>query len=108
PRPAPDARRARAAALLARRAAAARQRAARADVAGRASAAAGARLRAPGGVAQEALPGAARDDRPMADLRRLGARLRRPRAAPLPLSRALVGRPGSGDPGQDDPGRALP
>ncbi len=60
PGPAPDARRARAAPLLARRAPAAGQRAARPDVARRPAAAAAARLRAARGLAQEALPRAAR------------------------------------------------
>ena len=67
-RPAADAGRAAPAPLLARRAAAARQRAARRDVARRPAAAAAARLRAARGVAQEALPRAARDHRAVAGL----------------------------------------
>ena len=64
-----------------------------------------ARLRPARGLAQEALPRPARHDRPVADLRPLGARLRRPRAPRLPLPRALVGRPGPRDPAEDDPRR---
>ena len=45
--------------------------------------------------------------RPVAGLRPLGAGLRRPRAARLPLPRALVGRARPHDPAQDHPGRAL-
>ena len=59
-RPADDEDRAVPASLLARRAAPARQRGARRDVTRRAAAAADARLRPTRGVAQEALPGAAR------------------------------------------------
>ena len=92
-RPADDARRPGPAALLARRAAAAVERRARRDVAGRPAAAAPARLRAPRGLAQEALPRAPRHHRPVAGLRPLGARFRRPRAARFPLPRALVGVP---------------
>src|SRR5207302_6376659 len=92
-RPAAHARRALPAALLPRRAAAARQRAARRDVARRPPPAAAARLRALGGLAQEALPGAARDHRAVAGVGPLRARLRRARAAGLPLPRALVGLP---------------
>ena len=46
--------------------------------------------------------------RPVAGLGPLGARLRRPRAARLPLPRALVGRARPHDPAQDDPGGAQP
>ena len=69
PRPAADARRVVPAPLLARRAAAAAQRARRPDVARRPAAAAAARLRPARGVAQEALPGAAGDHRPVAGRR---------------------------------------
>ena len=64
-----------------------------ADVARRPAAAARARLPAPRGMAQEALPRDAGDHRAVAGLRALGAGLRRPRAAGLPLPRALVGLP---------------
>ena len=60
------------------------------------------------GVAQEALPRAARDHRAVAGVGALGARLRRPRAARLPVPGALVRGPGSGDPAQDRAGRAEP
>ena len=52
-------------------------------------------------VAQEALPRAPGHDRAVAGLRALGAGLRRPRAARLPLPRALVGLPRPHDPGED-------
>ena len=104
-RPAHDRRRADAAPVLARRAAAAAQRAARPDVARRPAPAAAARLRPARGVAQEALPRAARHHRPVAGLGALGARLRRPRAARLPLPRALVRRARPDDPRQDSPRR---
>src|SRR5204863_2781122 len=94
--------------LLAGRAAAAVERGARPDVARRPAAAAAARLRAPRGLAQEALPGAAGHHRPVADLGALRAGLRRPRAARLPLPRALVGLPGPEHPRQDGPGGAGP
>src|SRR5204862_4198599 len=71
-------------------------------------AAAPARLRAPRGLAQEALPRAAGRHRPVADLGPLRAGLRRPRAARLPLPRALVGLPGPEHPGQDRARRARP
>ena len=100
-------RRAHAAPLLARRAAAAAQRAARPDVARRPAPAAAARLREARGVAQEALPRAAGDHRAVAGLGALGARLRRSRAARLPLPRALVGRARPDHPGQDRAGRLL-
>ena len=106
-RPAPDPRRPAAAALLARRAAAAVQRRARADVAGRAAAAAPARLRPARRLAQEALPRAAGHDRAVAGVGPLRARLRRSGAARLPLPRALVGRPRPHDHPQDDPRRAV-
>jgi hypothetical protein len=92
PRPAHDAGRSLPAPLLARRAAAAVQRRAGPDVAGRAAAATAARLRPARGLAQEALPRAARDDRAVAGVGARGARLRRPRAARFPLPRALVDR----------------
>src|SRR5439155_12718070 len=93
------------AALVVRRAASATERAARRDVARRPAAAADARLRAPRGLAPQALPGAARDDGPLAGVGALGAGLRRARAARLPISRALVDLPGSVDPAEDDPRR---
>ena len=102
-RPARDAGRAPAAALLDRRAAPALQRHPRRDVARRPAAAAPARLRPPRGLAQEALPRPARHHRAVAGLGPLGPRLRRPRAPRLPLPRALVGVPGPLDPGQDRP-----
>ena len=79
------------------------QRPAGPDVARRPAPAAAARLRPARGVAQEALPRAARHHRPVAGLGALGARLRRPRAARLPLPRALVGRARPDHPGQDGP-----
>jgi hypothetical protein len=103
PRPAHDARRPLPAPLLARRAAAALQRRAGPDVARRPAPAAAARLRAARGLAQEALPRAAGPDRPLAGVGPLGARLRRPGAARLPLPGALVRRPRPYDPAQDDP-----
>ena len=60
-----------------------------------------ARLRPPRGLAQEALPRAARDHRPVAGLGPRGPRLRRPRAPRLPLPRAVVGVPRPVDPAQD-------
>ena len=81
---------------------------ARADVARRPAAAAAARLRPARGVAQEALPRAAGRDRPVAGLRARGAGLRRPRAARLPLPRALVDRARPLDPDQDRARRAAP
>ena len=69
------------------------------------AAAAAARLRPARGLAPQALPRAARHDRPVAGLRALGARLRRARPARLPLPRALVGVPRPDDPAQDDPRR---
>ena len=106
-RPARDAGRAPAASLLDRRAAPALQRHPRRDVARRPAPAAPARLRAPRGLAQEALSGPARHHRPVAGLGPLGPRLRRPRAPGLPLPRTLVGVPGPLDPGQDRARRAV-
>jgi hypothetical protein len=100
-RPAHHLDRAPAAALLARRAAAAAQRPARGDVARRPPAAADARLRAAGGMAQEALPRAAGDDRAVAGLRPRRAELRRPRPARLPVPGALVDLPRPVDPAED-------
>ena len=91
--------------LVARRAAPAVQRAARRDVAGRAAAAARARLRAPRGLAPQALPRAAGHDRAVAGVGPLRARLRRARAPGLPLPRALVGVPRPHDPAEDHPRR---
>ena len=90
--------------LLARRAAAAVERRARRDVARRPAAAAPARLRPARGLAPQALPRAPGHHRPLAGLGALGARLRRPRAARLPLPRALVRLARPLDPRQDDPG----
>ena len=92
------------AALLSRRAAPAGQRAARRDVARRPAPAARARLRAARGLASQALPRAARHHGPVAGVRPLRARLRRPRAPRLHLPRALVPGARPGDPAEDDPG----
>src|SRR5205823_14368344 len=63
--------------------------------------------RPPRRLAREALPGDPRDHRAVAGLRALGARLRRPGAARLPVSGALVDHARPVDPAQDDPGRTL-
>src|SRR4029079_4707216 len=57
--------------------------------------------RPPRGLAQEALPRAARDHRAVAGLRPGGPGLRRPRPARLPLPRAVVALPRPLDPAQD-------
>ena len=67
----------------------------------RPAAAAGARLRAARGLAPPALPRAARDDRPVADLRTLEPHLRRPRPPRLLLPRELVDLARHLDPRED-------
>src|SRR5581483_11427693 len=93
-------------AVLPRRAAPAGQRGAGRDVPRGPPAAAAAGLRPPRGVAQEALPRAARHHGALAGLRTGRARLRRPRPAGLPLPRAVVDPARHDDPAADDPGRA--
>src|SRR6185312_8949759 len=60
-------------------------------------------LRAARGLAPGAVSGAARDDGAVADLRPLGALLRRPRPPRFHLSRELVGLARRLDHRQDDP-----
>src|SRR5581483_10443064 len=102
--PAPDHHGPRPAPLLPGRAAAAGQRDPRRDVAGGAPASADARLRALGGLAQEALPGHAGNHRAVAGLGARRAGLRRPGAAGLPVPGAVVDPAGPLDPPEDHPG----
>ena len=88
--------------LLDRRAAADAERAARRDVARRPAAPAAARLRAARGLASQALPRAARDDRALAGLRPHRPHVRRSRPARLLLPRELVDLARHLDPRQDD------
>ena len=93
--------------LLPGRAAPAGQRHPRRDVAGGPAPAADARLRAPRGLAQEALPRHARDHRPVAGLRPRRAGLRRSGAPGLPVPGAVVDPARPLDPGEDHSGCAL-